>query len=142
MTSVGIVDVTGTEQTYSYLVQQWCYDWDGYPYDCSYWDTAYDTGTLYLAIGGYSTSISYGPGNNAHNLAYWLAYQINSDPSSPVNAEPIDPNSNVHTLYLTSKATGQGANYQVTTNAVSDGGNVSPPSFGFSPPSFYMTGGH
>jgi hypothetical protein len=42
--------------------------------------------------------MQYGQSSDQHNLAYWLAYDFNNDPASPVTAAPIDPNSADHTL--------------------------------------------
>jgi RHS repeat-associated protein len=134
------VTVTGSEQTYSYSywVQQTCYDDMGIAYDCSYWatGTAYDTGSVTLTINGYTRTMGYGQSTDAANMAYWFAQWLNSDSASPVTASV-----NGATLYFTSKATGAAANYAVTTSSSSDGGNVNPPSFGFSSSAFNLTGG-
>jgi len=138
--ATGSVTVTGSEQTYSYSywVQQTCYDDMGIAYDCSYWatGTAYDTGSVTLTINGYTRTMGYGQYTDAANMAYWFAQWLNSDSASPVTASVSGA-----TLYFTSKATGATANYAVTTSSSSDGNNVSPPSFGFSSSAFNLTGG-
>jgi RHS repeat-associated protein len=136
----GSVDITGSDQTYQYYVQQTCQttDPDGTPetYDCSYWTTAYDTGGLYLTINGYTTWMGYNQYSTAAAIAWWFAYNLNADPNSPVTAS-----SNGTTIYFTSKTGGAASNYAVTTSSYSDGGNVSPPSFGFSSSAFNLSGG-
>ncbi len=137
----GAVTITGSEQLVA--VTTTCNDNpDGIDYECT--ENDWDQGTVSITINGHLDSAGYAYGDTSSSLATKLANAINGDGAAPVTAAVSGS-----TLYLTSKATGQGANYSVTTSADSSlcGSGVygqcvgTSPSYAFSATGFNLTGG-
>jgi RHS repeat-associated protein len=99
--------------------------------------TVYDSGTLTLTIGGYTTNIGYGRSSDANGIAYWLAQQLNSAGSSPVTALVSGA-----TIYLTSKAATSAANDSLSWSVSYDTNDFTQASFSIAPSGATLTGGN
>lgn len=100
--------------------------------------TLYDSGTVTATVNGFSKSTSYGQSSTTTTIAAGLASAFNGDGASPVTAS-----SSGASLTLISKATGAGANYNLSaSSSTSQGGYFASPSFGASPTSSTLLGGH
>jgi RHS repeat-associated protein len=101
-------------------------------------DGTNDSGNCSITVGGYTSSMGYGPGSSASGIAYWFAYQISNDPSATVTAT-----SSGNILYLTSKAVGASGNLGLSAScATSLPGTFASPSFTLTPSGSTLTGGH
>lgn len=109
--------------------------------------SVYDTGTVSLTVNGFRASASYNQGSTAGEIASALANVFNTNANSPVTATTSNTNacstpSDNCTMILTTKITGAGANYPVSTSALSnDPSHFPTPSFSTSPQGATLTGG-
>lgn len=98
--------------------------------ECNCFFFAWNSGTVYVQIGGYVGSVDYvmGGSDSAASLASSLASSLNGDPNSPVTAW-----SSSNVVYINSRATGAATNYALTTWSTYDS------SVGFTRPAFWAT---
>jgi hypothetical protein len=89
----------------------------------------YDTGNVSVTVGSTQETVGYGQGDTPSSIAINLANKFNNDATSLVTASPSGA-----TLNLTSKATGSGSNYALSTSSTtSQSQYFSQPSFIGSP---------
>ncbi|HTC93269.1 MAG TPA: RHS repeat-associated core domain-containing protein [Terriglobales bacterium] len=106
------ISITGSEQLVA--VPTTCYDNpDGIDVQCT--ENDWDEGYLSITINGREDDYGYGRNDTSASLAAGLAGVINGDSAAPATAAVSGS-----TLYLTSKATGPGADYSVTTHPASN----------------------
>jgi RHS repeat-associated protein len=99
--------------------------------------TLYDTGNVYATVGSTQESVSYGQSDTPSSIASGLANKFNNDGSSLVTATVSGA-----TVNLTSKATGSGSNYPLSTSSTtSQSQYFSQSSFGGSPSGPTLVGG-
>ncbi len=79
------------------------------PTSCPY--TAWDIGTIFVTVDGYTFQINYGQNDTTSTLVSALASSLNSSLS------PVTASVNGAAITITSKATGIAANYSISTSA-------------------------
>jgi RHS repeat-associated protein len=88
----------------------------------------YDSGTAWVAVNGFQASAGYGQGSTTATVASAIASVFNNSGSSPVTASVSGA-----ALTLTSKQTGAGTNYALTSgSSTNQPGTFSQPSFSVS----------
>jgi RHS repeat-associated protein len=98
----------------------------------------WDTGSVSLTVNGYTNSASYGRNDTPSTIAAGLATVINGDPGASVTASASGA-----TVTVTAKTTGAATNYSfITSSTTNDPNDFGSPSFGASPTSGTLTGGH
>lgn len=109
----GSVTIGGTEQSAQVCTQHLAGG------DCGRYRTQYDSGTLSVAVNGFSESVNYGQGTTVASIASTLISAFNSDANSPVTASAVG-----NVISLTARTAGAGTNYSfsatATTNYPSD----------------------
>jgi RHS repeat-associated protein len=98
--------------------------------------TVYDTGTVTVAVNGYSKTESYAQSTTTSSLASALASDFTNDGSSPVTASASGA-----TVNFTSRQLGSTTNYSLSCSSGTNNGNFSSASFSCSPSGSTLTGG-
>jgi RHS repeat-associated protein len=96
-----------------------------------------DSGTAWVTVNGFQALVNYGSGSTSTTVASAIANILNANGSSPVTASLSGT-----TMTLTSKLTGVGTNYSLSSGSTtSQPGSFSQPSFTVSPSGSALTGG-
>jgi len=105
--------------------------------DAAY-NTVYDSGNSTITANGHSNTVGWsGSGTTTSSIASALAANINADSAASVTATASGSAVN-----LTSKTTGAGTNYSLSSSSSYDSGNFSSASFTTSNSGSTLTGGH
>lgn len=98
--------------------------------------TICDSGTVSITVNGHTNQYAYGNGDSAISIASGLAAAINGDGGAFVTATASNG-----IVQLTSKATGSGANYSLSSGYTFDSVDFGAPSFATSNSGSTLTGG-
>ena len=128
---MGAVTIGGSEQSI-----QTCRRWLAGG-DCQTWLTKYDSGTVSITVNGFSKSTAYAQGSTPSLIATALANAFNADNTSPVKSSATG-----NVVYLTSKASGVGTNYSLSSaSSTKDLADFGGASFDASPSGSSLSGG-